>query len=127
MTGPARFFGSIRFTTDVNLGTDDLHDYTLRIEGRISGGMGEDGSFVAEQENVGLIEAFLIQTAPIMADGVALGDVCDAHSAHLEGVYAALFDEEDEQREELAITGAGRPYCMSNGWRSTRVCVTRAS
>ncbi|HEX6986357.1 MAG TPA: hypothetical protein VF170_13325 [Planctomycetaceae bacterium] len=104
MAGDVRFFGSVRFNAEANLDTEDLLDYVLRIEGRISGGLGADGSVVAEEENVGLIEAYLVQIAPLADDGVALGDVCDAHSAHLEGVYAALFDEEDEPREELAIT-----------------------
>lgn len=98
-----RFFGTIRFAAEAGLDPDELAGRVLRIEGRVSGGLGEEASFAAHEENVGLVEAYLVQAARLADDGVHLGEVCDLHSDQLEGVYAALFDEQDELREDLAI------------------------
>lgn len=83
----------------------DLIDDVLRIEGRIIGGVGREGGLIAEDDNAGIVEAYLVQMMQLAADGVPFADVCEAHSAHLQGVYAALFDEEDKPRAELAIAG----------------------
>ena len=65
-----RFFGSVRFTAEAGLNPSDLHDHVLRIEGGISGGLGEEASFVGEEaEDVGLVEAYLVQTARLDAEG----------------------------------------------------------
>ncbi len=110
-----RFYGSIRFSAEAGLDPDDLADRVLRIEGRVSGGLGERGDFAAHEENVGLVEAYLVQAARLADDGLHLGDVCDAHSDQLEGVYTALFDEEDEPREDLGIA-AGWDTLLHVGW-----------
>lgn len=115
-----RFHGSVRFTAEAPLDLGDIADYVLRVEGRVSGGLGETGDFVSHEEGVGLVEAYLVQTTQLEIDGVDLEDVCHAHSDHLAGVFDALFgkdeaepvgaSEEDEveylePREELAIAG----------------------
>jgi len=118
--GEVRFHGSIRFTAEAPLNVGDLADYVLRIEGRVSGGLGETGDFVSHEEGVGLVEAYLVQTTQLEIDGIDLEDVCHAHSDHLAGVFDALFGREAgiyeldvetsdceflEPREGLAIAG----------------------
>lgn len=105
MAEPARFQGIVRFTAEASLAQHDLDDDVLRIEGRIIGGVLTGDGFVSEDDNAGFIEVYLVQTMQLAADGVSLGEVCRSHSAHLDGVYTALFDSDDELRSELAIAG----------------------
>ena len=115
MAGELRFYGSVRFSAEAGLDAGDLADRVLRIEGRVSGGLGEDSRFASHEENVGLVEAYLLQAARLADDGIHFGDVCDLHSDQLEGVYAALFDEEDELREDLGIAH-GWDTLLHLGW-----------
>src|SRR5688500_15441769 len=116
----SKFHGSIRFAAEAPLEAGDLADYALRVEGRVSGGLGETGDYVSHEDGVGLVEAYLVQTTQLEIDGVDLEDVCRAHSDHLAGVFEALFgaeagiyevgtEEPDgeflEPREGLAIAG----------------------
>lgn len=105
--GEVRFHGTVRFTADAPLDLEELADCVLRVEGRVSGGLGETGDYVSHEEGVGLVEAYLVQTTRLEIDGIDLGDVCHAHSDHLAGVFDALFGRDEREVAGLAAGEAG--------------------
>lgn len=99
---------SVRFGFEVNCDGDDLDDYVIGIEGVVSVhlDLSEPGSgTVFEQEEVGRVFAYEVQTTQAENDGISLYDICDAHSSDLKSVFAALFDVElAEPKEELDVS-----------------------
>ena len=93
------FFGTVEFSVSAGLVPwGDPGEYVHTVTGKIIVYSETD-----EEIEVGEIVLRIVSATEATNQGEDLLEVCDADSAVLEGIYAALFDPNGETKEELDI------------------------
>ena len=93
------FYGTVNFTVSAGLVPwGDPSEYVHRVTGTIIAYSETD-----EEVDAGEIVLRVVSATEATNQGEDLFEVCDADSAVLEGIYAALFDPSGETKEELDI------------------------
>jgi hypothetical protein len=93
------FYGSINFSVSAGLVPwGDPSEYVHKVTGKIIAYSETD-----EEIEAGEIVLRVASATEATNQGEDLFEVCDADSAVLEGIYAALFDRSGETKEELDI------------------------
>jgi hypothetical protein len=102
-----RFFGNVRFSVEASLKpwNRDPDQFTLEISGEIWAIVDSSDT----DRKVGSIRLELILVTEAINQGVPLYDVFDAHSGDIEAVYADLFGEDEEPKDE---------FCIEPGWQN---------
>ncbi|MBS2014028.1 MAG: hypothetical protein JST00_14155 [Deltaproteobacteria bacterium] len=77
----------------------DVDEFLLEIHGEIT--CVGDG----HEEPAGIIDAYVLQVTKAAEARESMAEVCDATSSELEEVYAVLFDESGELKEEISDGG----------------------
>ncbi len=92
-------FGRVEFALSTGLVPwDDPSEFVHTVTGKIIAYSETD-----EEIEAGEIVLRVVSATEATNTGEDLLDVCDADSAVLEGIYAALFDQSGETKEELDI------------------------
>jgi len=92
-------YGRVDFTLSTGLVPwDDPSEYVHTVTGKII-----VDSETGEETNAGEIILRVVSATEATNHGEDLYDVCDADSAVLGGIYAALFDQQGETKDELDI------------------------
>ena len=92
-------FGRVDFSVSCGLVPwGDPYEYVHTVTGKIVAYSDTD-----EEIEAGEIVLRVVSTTEVTNTGESLCDVCDADSAVLEGIYAALFDSNGDTKEELDI------------------------
>lgn len=93
------FFGGVEFSVSAGLVPwDDPSEFVRTVTGKIVAYSDTD-----EEIEAGQIVLRIVMATEATNQGEDLYNVCDADSAILESIYAALFDRSGETKEELDI------------------------